>query len=379
MRLAFISLMGGVPFGGSELLWSRTARLALEKGHEVAISVFDWGLQNHPVFSELHSLGAAVNFRPRFSHNMPPVKKIRNYIENRNPRLKKHWRFIAGFRPDHVLINQGDCFDLLVHHYDLHGILQKGDIPYSLLSHNHPQYGFVPGSSIYPRGRNVFIGARNLFFISQHQRKFVEKTLLTPFPEAEVIRNPLNLASNQRLEWPGEKPQRFALVSNLIPGKGHDITFEVLATDRWLAREWELNIYGKGEGEGYLKSLSAYLGLESRVRFHGHVSSATDIWKTNHLLLIPSSGEGFPISMMEAFISGRPVVGTDVGGISEAVREGQTGFLAEAPTVTSFGLAMERAWEKRNQWKGLGKQAHDLYSDLYREPERELLEKIAPY
>jgi glycosyltransferase involved in cell wall biosynthesis len=56
-------------------------------------------------------------------------------------------------------------------------------------------------------------------------------------------------------------------------------------------------------------------------------------------------------------VCGRPAVVTDVGGISEWVEDGRTGFIAEAASVKSFGAALERAWMQSSALKTLGREA----------------------
>jgi glycosyltransferase involved in cell wall biosynthesis len=70
-------------------------------------------------------------------------------------------------------------------------------------------------------------------------------------------------------------------------------------------------------------------------------------------------------------------VGTDVGGIAEWIEEGKSGFIAEAPTVASFGKAMERAWEHLNEWEVMGRNAHERAMQLYDpQPGKTLLKLI---
>jgi glycosyltransferase involved in cell wall biosynthesis len=59
----------------------------------------------------------------------------------------------------------------------------------------------------------------------------------------------------------------------------------------------------------------------------------------------------------EAMLCGRPVLTTDVGGNSEIVEDGVTGFVAAAPTVPSVRDALECAWKRRFELRSLGKNA----------------------
>jgi glycosyltransferase involved in cell wall biosynthesis len=45
---------------------------------------------------------------------------------------------------------------------------------------------------------------------------------------------------------------------------------------------------------------------------------------------------------------------TNVGGNAEVVDDGATGFLAAAPTEDALDEAMERAWQRRHEWRDIG-------------------------
>ena len=93
------------------------------------------------------------------------------------------------------------------------------------------------------------------------------------------------------------------------------------------------------------------------VEFRGHVGSIQDVWKNHHLLVLPSRLEGLPLVLVEAMLCGRPAVVTNVAGNSEVLDDNETGFLAAAPTAAHFDEAMERAWQRRNQWEDMGREA----------------------
>jgi glycosyltransferase involved in cell wall biosynthesis len=82
-----------------------------------------------------------------------------------------------------------------------------------------------------------------------------------------------------------------------------------------------------------------------------------DVWREHHALALPSRSEGLPLALLEAMLCGRPAVVTDVGGNAEAITDGVSGFLADAPTVGAFDEALERAWERRADWSRMGRAA----------------------
>jgi glycosyltransferase involved in cell wall biosynthesis len=90
------------------------------------------------------------------------------------------------------------------------------------------------------------------------------------------------------------------------------------------------------------------------VSFGGFVRDVASIWSDHHGLILPSRCEGLPLVLVEAMLSGRVPIVTNVGGSGEIVDDGVTGFLAGAPTEDSLDEAMERAWERRAEWPAIG-------------------------
>lgn len=349
--------MGGAPWGGSELLWHSIALHALKQGDDVFVSVYDW-CELHPMLRQLQDAGALVHTRQRFNAQAGTMEKVIRFVKNRRPSLNKDYQSIVDFRPGHVFINQGETFDLAVQHKVLYHLLRQSNIPYTLACHSHAQYSFIPPPSIFPGAVDVFKQAEQVCFVSYRQWQLTERRLVTHLNNALFTWNPLNLLlPNEPLSWPSSGTLQMALVGSLVGSKGHDTALEVLADEAWKARDWKLNVYGGGEGEEYLEALTAFYGIGDKVCFHGHVSNMKEVWQQNHLLWVPSAGEGLPISLVEAMACGRPAVVTDVGGNTQLITEASSGFIAEAPTTGSVSKALERAWKQKDDLRAMGQQA----------------------
>ena len=81
------------------------------------------------------------------------------------------------------------------------------------------------------------------------------------------------------------------------------------------------------------------------------------VWSQHHALLLPSRYEGLPLAVVEAMLCGRVCIVTDVGGNAELVEDNESGFVAAAPTVPLLDEAMERAWNRRHEWRQMGQSA----------------------
>lgn len=134
----------------------------------------------------------------------------------------------------------------------------------------------------------------------------------------ESIRSELNIDSNSRL---------VGFIGRLTPQKG--ISFLLRAAQEICARTADISlvIIGDGELKKEAESFIASNNLGGRVFMLGWRKDATDLLEDIDVLLLPSIFEGLPMIILEAMARGVPVIATDVGGIGEAVKDGETGLL----------------------------------------------------
>ena len=98
-----------------------------------------------------------------------------------------------------------------------------------------------------------------------------------------------------------------------------------------------------GDGEiDEVKALIEQRGLQEVIEVPGWVSGAAQdaLWNRTDVYTLPSYNEGLPGSVLEAMSAGLPCVSTPVGGIPEAVRDGETGYLVEPGDVDGLAQAL---------------------------------------
>jgi glycosyltransferase involved in cell wall biosynthesis len=344
------------------------AHEALDGGHEVALVLKRWPETPAPV-RQLATRGAKVFFR----------------AINPNRRWKRGFEYfvhpfpsIVRWAPDAILVNQASLYDLMYRN-DIHRLLKMLGIPYTVVIHQLCEYQFPIGAESFREAiADYCLGAHRVAFVAEGNRGGAERQLATELPNSCVVRNPTNLDAATVVPWPPEETARLACVGRLeVNDKGQDVLLECLAADSWRSRSWELRLYGQGRDEAYLRKLARRRGIAERVVFCGHVGDVSSIWRDNHLNVMASRNEGTPLALVEAMLCGRPSVVSDVGGHAEWVIEPHGGFLAEAPSVRSFGAALERAWAARADWEHLGRTAHQAALErVDPRPGRTLLELV---
>ena len=121
-------------------------------------------------------------------------------------------------------------------------------------------------------------------------------------------------------------------VANLLPGKGHQYLIEAARLVLNHYPDVTFVIVGKEDRDEDLKrlqELARQLGIQDRVIFTGFRQDVFQLMAIFDIFVLPSLLEGFGIVLLEAMALGKPVVGTDVGGIPEIINNGLNGFLVE--------------------------------------------------
>jgi glycosyltransferase involved in cell wall biosynthesis len=376
-RIAFIS-SNSLGWGGSEELWSSAAAELAADGHRVAAMKPGLGEGDARV-ERLRRLGARVtDLRrlPLVPDRLVGLMARFSWLLEVVIRALRLGFALRSFRPELVVLSQGGNIDGLFYAKRI----QRLGVPYILIVQKVAEM-YWPADEQLAELRSVYAGARRCLFVSEHNLRLHEEQLGMKLANAEVVRNPFLVPWDKPAPWPGEEDGlRLACVGRLYPReKGQDILLKVLARDRWRSRPVSLSFFGAGAHLEGLKATAAFLGL-ANVTFAGFAADVEAIWRDHHALLLPSHCEGLPLALVEAMLSGRVAIVTDVAGHAEIVQDGVTGFLAAAPTADHVDEALERAWQQRSQWPGIGEAAARRARALVPpRPERLLADKLAAW
>ena len=101
------------------------------------------------------------------------------------------------------------------------------------------------------------------------------------------------------------------------------------------------------------------LGLEGRVAFLGKQEHFVELLAAAHVFLLPSEQESFGLAALEALSCGVPVVASDVGGVPELVRHGETGFLAAVGDVAAMAAHVLTLTAEPARWAGYSARARE--------------------
>lgn len=125
-------------------------------------------------------------------------------------------------------------------------------------------------------------------------------------------------------------PLKICILAKLHHNKGHAWAIRALLQNRRALPDFELHIVGDGPERANLQKLCAELKAGKLVKFHGYINDTEHLLKEMHVALLPSLGEGIPLSLLEAIALGIPCIATRVGGVPEIVVNGENGLLIES-------------------------------------------------
>jgi glycosyltransferase involved in cell wall biosynthesis len=137
----------------------------------------------------------------------------------------------------------------------------------------------------------------------------------------------------------GDRPM--ALVpARLVAAKGHDDLISALPAILAQVPRLQLLFAGDGPLAGTLAERVRREGLDSQVRFLGHVEGMPDLYAAADLVVLPSRIEGLPAVLLEAFAARRAVVATRAGGVPEALTDGVEGRLVPVGEPEALAAAV---------------------------------------
>lgn len=172
---------------------------------------------------------------------------------------------------------------------------------------------------------------QNFTFISNYNKNFLVRLKGNQQFKGKLIYNPVNpmffdLEPHRNFE------KRILFIGVLNPRKNLLCLLKAIRSIRNKVDDYNLYIVGDFTSDNYKNRILQFVdenNLQKVVSFLGWKSQSEviQIYKEIDLLVLPSLQESLPVSIAEAMAAGRPVIATDVGGISEMITINKSGFV----------------------------------------------------
>ena len=286
------------------------------------------------------------------------------------------WRNYAAHLMDNLTFRLPKNLDVLIQDELNHPSLifaNQGKHPYPILSLVH----HLRGSELRPNWQNNFyrwvekqyLRSVNGFIFNSRTTQVVVNSLIDHGKPSIIAYPPTDrfgapLSEEKIVERSKSSELRILFLGNVIYRKGLHTLLQSL---KGLDSKLKLDVVGSLASEPvYTKLIQEIIAnhhLSSCVFLHGSLDKEPLIEKLQqaHVLVVPSSYEGFGIVYLEGMGFGLPAIGTTSGAASEVIEQGKTGYLIEPGDVVPLAKHLQSLAEDRGLLTRLSFNARERY------------------
>lgn len=269
-------------------------------------------------------------YRPQWVGAVPGVRALVRLL----PYLLALWRAAGRSQVMHVFANSGWAWHLFAAPAVLMARLRGTAVIVNYRGGHADQ--FLAGTS-----RHVHQTLKQASLRVTPSR-FLQRVFARHGLDAEVVPNIIDLS-----RFTPVAPRHFGNAPHLVVARNLEPIYDIATAIRAFAQVRQqfaaatLAVAGSGPELGRLRALVTKLGLDGAVRFTGRIENADmpQLYANADCVLNPSTVDNMPISLLEAFASGLPVVSTDAGGIPDMLTHGVNGLLVPVGDASAMAQA----------------------------------------
>jgi len=142
--------------------------------------------------------------------------------------------------------------------------------------------------------------------------------------------------------------------------KGHHILLDAIPLVLREVPETMFVFAGDGPQKRNILNKIEGLGLKDKVLMLGLRRDIPDILKSLDLFVLPTLQEALGTSFIEAMAMEKPVIGTDVGGVGEVIKDGINGYLVEPDNPSALARAIVSVIRDREGAVRMGKEGRKI-------------------
>ncbi|MEA2031543.1 MAG: glycosyltransferase family 4 protein [candidate division Zixibacteria bacterium] len=168
---------------------------------------------------------------------------------------------------------------------------------------------------------------------------------------------------------PNKRSVKICFIKAHKPKYGPDILIKAMKRVVAVVPNISLSIAGEGYMTSELMQLTSELDLKDCIDFVGFVpnNKIYSFLQQHHFMVMPSvmDSESFGVAVIEAAACGRPVIASRVGGVSEVLRDGQTGILVQPKDINELSTAIIQLSLEVDTCKKMGLEAYNFAKQNY--------------
>lgn len=353
--------------GGEDVVLANEAELLKSHGHEVVLAT----VSNRNIEGRLAQLRTALSMasspwgakwmRERLAETKPDVVHVHNFFPLLSPAI-------------YSVCNERDVPVVqTLHNYRTlcaNGMLLREDRPCELCVTGSPvhgvRYGCYRGSAV-ASAPLAYMIARHRAARTWQRRvdRFIALTefarsrfLAGGFPPEKVVAKPNFVADPGAPAMPAEAGEAVLFVGRLAPEKGIATMMRA-----WESLEVPLVVAGDGTARPLVEApASPYV---KAIGWKSGAEVAAEMGRARFLVMPSEWYEGFPMTLVEAFSLGRPVLVSRLGSMAEVVEDGVTGLHVNPGDPADWAAKVRWAWDHPEAVAEMGRNARAVYEARY--------------
>lgn len=163
----------------------------------------------------------------------------------------------------------------------------------------------------------------------------------------------------------GQESPTVAFIGRLVKFKGTNYFLQAATSIIRSGITVQFLVVGDGPLKSQLMRQTHLLGISEHVHFTGFREDVPQILTAIDILAVPSSWEGLPLVVLEGMHSGKAIVATRVGGIPEAIEDGETGILIPPRDADRLVDAITDLLKHPNRREEMGKKAKQIAAEKF--------------
>jgi glycosyltransferase involved in cell wall biosynthesis len=244
--------------------------------------------------------------------------------------------------------------------------LLRKRIPYVIIAHESEIYRFACRTNESVRKKMMLRGARWIAANSHHTRRIAQMWELSDeqvriiYPPVSQVAIRLGRQAHKRND---NEQLKLVTVCRLVKPKAVDVVLHALKLLKERSVPFRYVVAGDGPERHSLEALAAEHGISGCVRFQGYVEDAEkwQLLSESDIFVLPSrvdprvQHEGFGIAFIEAAAFGLAAVGSNAGGIPDAIVDGETGMLVPQDSAPDLADALQSLYENPAMRQEMGR------------------------
>ncbi|MBD2577192.1 glycosyltransferase family 4 protein [Oscillatoria sp. FACHB-1406] len=197
--------------------------------------------------------------------------------------------------------------------------------------------------------------------VSEYDRSLGISAGMNPIHLVTIHNGMPDIEPSLRANPAQSNPLRLIMVARMDAQKDHSTLLQAITG----IPNIKLQFVGDGSNYTEIYNQAKYLELLDKVEFLGFQTNVAKFLSKAQIFLLISNWEGFPRTTLEAMRAGLPTIVSDVGGASEAIVEGQTGYCVPQGNVEILRTRILTLVNNENIRKQMGEAARRYYEQNF--------------